>query len=720
MVRRRGLLPVHLVLLALCVAAPAFGQVDLVDPDAPAVKKEKPEPDESDTPEEPVNRVEKVDPGSKGLAPVKVDAGTKAPVGVAPVGGPKKGEGKKLIPDLPAPVARPAAAPLLVTRGTDADLEAAWEKWRTANASNNSKAEAAARAELLKAKAELGAADLEAFSQGMLRAAMAHEAASDSAGAIDLGLAAVELAPDVPSSWLGLSRVYFAVDPSGLPRTLDALKTAAVKLLGDPRYLRPVIADFANALLTALTALAVAVVLVLFLRRARYFFFDFHFLFPRVLARWQSTAVAVLILLLPIVFRMGVAPVLLALFAAVALYLTNAERLVATGLIAVLGVIPTLGTWVTRYTAFAGTRAETVYLIEQGANAVEPLAAQLAQAASQDKASFAELFALGRFELRRGKLDLAVPRLKAALQKKPGEPRASVNLGVAMLLTGDLENPKSLFEEAAKADPTLAEPLFDLARLYQRRGATLGVDTMAAELDRAHTVLNEARQRDPSIPDLKEAGPTDTLLANPFLRTLPLATEDLLALAEVPEVEDRIRGQLTSSLVGDVPEPVAPVFPAFAALLLFGLGFLARSVEAARPCTKCGAPVSRRSDPELSKGSQLCTQCVNVFARKGVVPPALKVRKQLEVSRYESRLERISYALGLACSGMGHIFSGLIVRGTIYGFLFLLVIVLFLQRHGVMRAPYIDPPMALRLVTLGIIFALVYLLPLRGLYKRQG
>lgn len=698
----------RLLPLALCLSAPALAQVDLVDPDLPTEKKEVQEKD-------PLEQVDDDLPVRKDpvFAPVtaKPDAGTRAGVG-------KKVDPKK-VPE-PPPEVKVAAIPLVVTRANDADLDAAWDKWKTANASPDVKAETAARKELLKLKKEIGASNLESFAQGMLRAALIHEAAGDSAGAIDLGLAAVELAPDVPTSWLGLARVYTAVEPSGLGRIIDALKMALEKTVTDPRYFRPALADFAAALLTALAALAVAVVLVLFARRARYFFYDFHFLFPSALARWQSAAVAVLILLLPIVFRMGVAPALLAGFAAVVLYLTTAERIVAAVLVTLLGVMPLLGALVVRSTAFAGTPAETAYLLEHGGGGAEQLAQKVAKKAAEDKASFAELFALGRFELRRGKLDLAIPRFKAALLKKPNEPRAELNLGVAMLLNGDLENPKSLFENTAKAEPTLAEPLYDLARLYQRRGATLGKDVMAAEIDRANAAMVEARIRNPAIADAKDPPPGEKLVANTFLQTLPLSRDELLTLASLPEAEERVHSQLSMSLLGDLPEQAAPFFPALGALALLALGFLSSALEASRPCVKCGAPVSRRGDRELSKGSSMCTQCVNVFARKGVVPPSLKVRKQLEVSRYETRMDRISYALGLACSGMGHVFSGLVVRGTVYGFLFLLVIVLFIQRNGVLRAPYEAAPLVLRLVPLGLVFVLVYLLSLRGLYRRQG
>lgn len=699
----------RLVPIALCCSLPALAQVDLVDPDVPTQKKEV----------EDKQGVELVDDD----LPVRkdpvfnvrpVDAGTKAPLAT----GKKAVDAKKP----PEPVAEPRVIsnPLVVTRLTDADLDAAWERWRIANASTDLKAEAVARKALLKLKQEIGASNLESFAQGMLRAALVHEAAGDSSGAIELALTAVELAPDVPSSWLGLARVYTAVEPSGVGRIVDALKTAVEKSVRDPRYLRPALADFAAALLTAFTALAIAVILVLFARRARYFFFDFHFLFPKALARWQSAAIAVLILLLPVVFRMGVAPALLAAFAAVVLYLTTAERVVAAVLVTLLGLMPLLGAQVVRHTAFAGTPAETAYLLEQGGGGAEQIAQSVAKKAAEDKASFAELFALGHFELRRGKLDLAIPRLKAALLKKPNEPRAELNLGVAMLLNGDLENPKGLFENTAKAEPALAEPLVDLARLYQRRGVTFSKDAAAAEVDRANAAMIEARTRDPKVVFAKDPPPGEKIIANAYLATLPLSRQELLTLASLPEAEDRVQSQLSMSLLGDLPEQAAPFFPALAAIILLTLGFLSSSLDAARPCTRCGAPVSRRADRELSKGSPMCTQCVNVFARKGVVPPSLKVRKQLEVSRYETRMERLSYALGLACSGMGHVFSGLVVRGSIYGYIFLLVIVLFLQRNGLVRSPYEAAPLALRLVPLGLIFVTVYLFSLRGLYRRQG
>ena len=111
---------------------------------------------------------------------------------------------------------------------------------------------------------------------------------------------------------------------------------------------------------------------------------------------------------------------------------------------------------------------------------------------------------------------------------------------------------------------------------------------------------------------------------------------------------------------------------------------------------------------------------MNVFAKKNVVATSQKVRKQLEVARYQSRMERIGTVLGLLFSGMGHVFAGWPVRGTLYGFFFLVALLGFILRHGLLRAPYEPLPMVVRVAPLVVVFAVVYLLSLRELRKRQG
>jgi tetratricopeptide (TPR) repeat protein len=725
----RGLLLVAL----MAMSGKAFAQVDLVDPDVKPAKKRappkpKPKPDEvegeGDLTRQPLDLKPGEQPDIAEPAPDEEEPEKPA----APEKPVKKAPEKK--PEAPVEKPRPQVAPIAVPRHSDADFDAAWEKWRAANANqvNDPKAEAQARAELVSLKTEAGAANLETWSVAMLRAAEAHEERGSSAAAVDLALTAVELAPDLPAPQFGLARAYFEADPSEVPRYFLTVKAGVTRLLADPRSLRPVIADLIAAVLLALAITGVLVVIVLLARRLKYFLFDVHFFFPRAVPRWQSSAMGLLFLTLPIVFRWGLVPSLLFAFLAMTLYLTLAERVVATVLIACIGMLPVLAPFVVRATAFADTPAELAWQLEAGGSGAEAIAQRVAKRAAEDKAQFGELFALGTFELHRGKLDLAVPRLKAALLKQPGEPRAQVNLAVAMLLSGDLENPFELLETAGACSrelgcnrsvaPTeLAAPWYDLARLYQRRVATFGVEKAATEIDKGNAAMAEAKTRDASLAERKDA---DKPTAGTYLMTLPMAKADLLALTVSPEAEARVRSQLTQVLLGDRNEPWAPLYPLSACLLLIALGGLSFRVGAARACGKCGNAMSQRDDPTLSPGSNLCTQCVNVFSKKGVVPAALKVRKQVEVARFTSRMDRISFGLGIVCSGLGHVFKGLPVRGALYAFLFLFAAVAFWLRDGVMRTPFEGVPLWLKVLPIALLFLGVYGLSLRALFKKQG
>jgi tetratricopeptide (TPR) repeat protein len=720
------------LLSAFCVfAVPAAGLAQLggVDPDANTKgPRPKPKPksdplrsdladenalDDDDPVDEPVkkNNLNAIDPDAKPRPKPSQPEATPAPV-VAP-----KKKGAKTPEPPPEPV-KPKYPPLIVNRAGDAELEAAWDRWRSADASKDPKAEAQARAALKALKGEVGAAALEPYAMGFVRASRVHEKAEDATGAIELALSAVELAPELPSAHFGLAQAYFDADPAEVGRWMKQFGVAAEKALRDPRYLRPMLADFGSGALYALVATAIAVTAVLFIRRARYYLYDIHWFFPRVVARWQSVAVGMLLVLSPLLLRSGVVPVLLVLFVATALYMTVPERAVTAVAIGMLGAVPVLAGQLVDTTTFSGSAAERVWTVETGGPGAEAQARELTRLAVENQASFAELAALGTFELRRGKLDLAITHLKAALDKKNDQPQATNNLAVAMLLSGDLENPRTLLPAAAKADPGFAAPLYNQWRLMQRRHM-VGGDAAAGEVDQGNSALAEAKQRDPSLAQRFDP-PQDKLNGNQVMLVAPLPRDLVLELAKIPNASARVQSQMTQSILGEVPEVIAPFYPGVLALLFFLFGFLALNVEAARACNKCGRPVSQREDRELSKASQMCTQCINVFARKGVVPPSLKVRKQVEVARYQQTLSRASYVFGLLCSGMGHVFSGWPVRGAIYGFAFLFTVVMFFQRDGVLRVLYEGPPMIMKLLPLGVVFALVYLLSLRGLFRRQG
>jgi tetratricopeptide (TPR) repeat protein len=691
--------------LAWLIPAVAVAQVDLVDPDAAQPAKLNRPPPAEDTTDDASS-----DDGTLPAPPTK-----KAPL---------KGQvedaakGAKPAPKPPEPPPKKEPPALVVRAIGNGDLTAAWKKWAAANESKNQAAELAARNELVELKNLIGSTNAELWAIGMLRAAQKWEAAGDSGAAVEIAVTASELAPDLPATWFLLTQLYFTSDPSGIGRYVGALRKGVSAQLADQRYLRPMLADLAAVFLIALMATCLAVVLVLVLRRGYYFLYDFHFFLPRAAARWQSAALAIMVLSLPVVFRLGLVPTLLTLFAAVTLYLSMIERVVAAVLISVLGLVPLAGELVVEKTAFADTPAESLYLVERGGPGVEPLIQKLEKLAAEDKVGFAERFVLGHFHLRRGHLDQCLTHLKSALALRPADVPTRVALAKALFLQGDLENSRAILEKVSSEGPS-SVVLYDLSRIYARRAQVYG-DAKAGEVGKSSQFLMEARQLDPSLPAISADEPQPKeIIGNSYLKTLPLVEGDLLSLSKSDDAGKRVRGQLAHLLVGDIgSQTLGLIYPVLLAALLVGFGTLRNTLAAAKVCARCGRPVSRRGDPEVSPGSSMCTQCVNVFAKKNVVAPSVKVRKQLEVARYESRIERLSTIFGVLWSGMGDVFAGKPIRGTAFGFLFVLAIVGVVLRAGVVRPPFEGLPLVVRLVPLALLFLTVYPVSLLRLRKK--
>ena len=537
-------------------------------------------------------------------------------------------------------------------------------------------------------------------------------------GSVDLATTAAALSPGVPYVYLGLARAELADEPFAWGRVGAALRAAATAFWNDPRYARSALGDFGSALLFAWVATAVAAMAVLFLRHASVLFHDVHHLFPRAVARWQTSALAVLVLLLPLVFHWGLAAELLLLLAALTLYLSPTERVVALVLLGGLGAVPFAAGKLASATAFAGTPAEDVYFLERGGLEAAGGAARVRSRATAQRASFGELYALGRYEARRGHLAEASVAFNGAATLRPADPRLLTQEGNIAFVEGKLADAAQLYTRATETDPSLAEAYWNAAKLHRRRARLMTDDGVGAELDRAQTSFASAVRLDERLAQRQDP-PDDKPLMNRLLLSPGLPRSELAAVGgrarpcrarPVPSrcgAPRRPRRRLR-----DAPAPgggggagglrVSPTWPRGESRL--------RQVRAAGVCKRC--------DPQLSVGSLFCPQCVNVFARRGVVPPLLRINKEMEVRRHRTRSSRIAYALGAVCGGLGHVFSGAALRGVGYAFLFLFAAACFLTREGVLRAPYGPAPELLRLVPLVLLVAAVSFFSLRGLSRK--
>ncbi|HZI15348.1 MAG TPA: tetratricopeptide repeat protein [Myxococcus sp.] len=619
--------------------------------------------------------------------------------------------------EAPAAPPRPALSPVLAPRVSDADVLAVWDKWRRARATNDGPTADAAQAELVKLRGELGATNLEPISMGFLREAGVRRRAGDLTGAVRLAELAVELSPEMPAGRFALAEVYAVEAPGSVSRYLGQARAALVTLLSDARYRRPVLADLGALGLLAWVATAAALVGLLFVRRVRYALHDFHHLLPRAVARWQSALLGVLLLGLPLAMGLGGGLVLLVLLGVVALYLSRAERIVAAVMVAGLALVPLAAGQLARVTAFAGTPAEDVYLLERGGLSAEGAVARVLARQQARTASFTELVALAHYESRRGQLEDARTHFKAASALRSGDARLLTRFGNALVGLGDEEGAAQLYVQASQLDASLADPHYNLAQVYRRRAKTLPDSQVGRELDRAATAIAAAQSLDGELVR-REPPPDNRLLLNQLLLAPGMREPEWLSLADGTEAGRQVESQLERWLLAGAPRgPVAWGMTVLLAAVAVLWGGAAGRLKAARECERCGRPVCTRCDPELGVGSKQCGQCVNVFARKGLVPQPLRARKQDQVDRYQAWGNRLSYALGALLSGAGHVASGVPVRGALHVFFFFFALAAVLLHQGLVRVPYGGAPPYLKLVPAVLLFLGVYVLSLRGLRR---
>ncbi|HET9157955.1 MAG TPA: tetratricopeptide repeat protein, partial [Myxococcaceae bacterium] len=406
----------------------------------------------------------------------------------------------------PSPAPPPASAtptrdrtplpPLLVPTEGDDTLLQAFNAWKDAERSRDPKASRAARDRLLELRDTLAITDLESVSLALLRGARVRAQGKDGGGAVELAQSAVALSPDVADTHWGLFRAHLGNDPLDLRRLWADARNAVRAALADPRWSRGLLGDVGATVLVAWLATALAALLVLFLRTLPSLVHDVHHAFPKGVARWQAGALLILVLMLPWVFRLGLLFPSLVLFAAVTLYVEAKERWLLVVLLAGACLVPPLAGALVQVTTFSGTPAEDVLQLERGGLEASAAAAHVQTRIESSRATYPEVYALARWELRRGKLEAARAHAEKAVGLRPGDARAQTVLGNVAFAENRWPEAIAAYTRASEADPTLPDPLWNVSRVYRRRAKTLSDDALGPELDRAQNAAAAAQRLD--------------------------------------------------------------------------------------------------------------------------------------------------------------------------------------------------------------------------------
>ena len=586
-------------------------------------------------------------------------------------------------------------------------IDELWQARRKASREQDGPASRAAAVSLRDAMRELGIASLPWHAIAEVRDAERSLRARAVDDAVEHASTAVVLAPDLPEPHIALARARIAAEPA---RPLPALAAAWAGLVAaarDPHVARALLGDVTGAALAALFGAAAATIGVLFLSRLRIFLHDFrHLPVVRSGTPGQSTALALALLALPFVFRLGPFAVLLVASLAAWAYLSTWERIAITVSLLALVAIPALAGQASRVTAWQGTLADDVHEIEAGWPTPE-FVAEMKERSRREPFPAPALLAIGRWHKRQGDLVEARRWYDAALEADPRSAEAQVNLGNVLFLEGDLEGAKGAYLAAVERSSdfsTLAAAQYDLGKLYLR----------LASVGQSSEARRKAQQADAAY--LARYGSDDDFRANAWLvDALPSA--DRLAELAARDPGPRAVGE---AALRRVAGPLArwgwPLLPLGLVASLWVFALLVPRLAPAAPCDRCGRSACRRCDPGATSS---CGQCVNVFMRQNAVDPRDRNRKEVQVRRHAQIRRWIERALAVAGGGAGHVVGGRPLQGFVVVFALLFLGFLAWFWHGVVPPPQHSPyAVALRLGVAVPLFVLLYAFAVRDAFRR--
>jgi tetratricopeptide (TPR) repeat protein len=510
-------------------------------------------------------------------------------------------------------------------------------------------------------KDELAIENLFSIGAALVRESIDARAADAPAVAAQRCRLAVEFAPALPEAHTCLAAALLAENPAALSPAFAQLAAAAAAAVRDPRISRSMLANALGVLFAGLLLAGLAFVALLFARYARLYAHDVHHLVPGRPRRWQTTILAAVLLLLPLLLHLGPVALIFTALAACALYMSAAELAVSLSLLGAMAAAPVAAAAIGRVAAYGGAAVD-VWLVEHG-EGTGPEIARLQRQNEGQPGDPAISFALARKAKRDGDLASAERLYLRALEAQGDNPAAQAavrnDLGNVYVLQGETARAVAQYRQAAELQESLAAPHFNLGRALAMGGVE-GLEKAQAEQARA-VELDRA-----AVEAFTGGSLQANRRSNKFVMDVPLDDAQVAPLREAEaQVAAPVADEVRAVLAGGMPPGLAASLPLLVAALLLGLNFSSGSVRPSGRCDRCGREVCKRCDPEARPAEALCAQCVNVFIRRTGVDAAVRVRKEFAVQAYQRRRHLLSRLLALL-SGAGHVLLGYPVRGIVF------------------------------------------------------
>jgi tetratricopeptide (TPR) repeat protein len=558
---------------------------------------------------------------------------------------------------------------------------------------------------------DLGITSLNLHALALLREARDAIRASNPKRAIDLVGQAQKLAPHLPDGEVSAARAHFAEDTFALGAIFGSLYKAATLTFESPRhrdtYLANAIVVFG---LTCLCAVLTFLLLQL-LRYVRFLRHDFGDLLR--IGPIPSGVLLAVVLALPVIF--GIAPlgVVLLWGTVFFFYQKTSERVVSLVCLSIAALMPLLIHLAAPF--FVVQSQMGIDLAELGTG--YPPAEVLERAEGRVRRNpdeFELTFLLARLRKSRGEDEAAEKLYKQALVLKERHPALLNNYANFLVITGRASQAVSYYENALKHEPKLAVAQYNLAQCH-RHLASKGI---ASSLEKHAHARQLAEDLDPVA--VKGFQAIETNNRNRYIIDAPLSDAEVHARAQraVGSIEV-LSAQMWERFAEWLPLKAAPWVP-LGLIALLGIFWIARlRTRVAFACEHCEGTACTRCYPELSAG-RVCHQCHDIFLRGTAIDAKLRLEREAQIHRHQTRRRRIRVALSAILMGSGQILAGRAGRGFVLVCLFFFLLFEFLFWNGIVRYPLgVDAtPSLARGILLGLTFVPAYLIGLAGVLRK--
>jgi len=217
---------------------------------------------------------------------------------------------------------------------------------------------------------------------------------------------------------------------------------------------------------------------------------------------------------------------------------------------------------------------------------------------------------LGNIFMNMGRIEQAVEHYRQALRYRD-DPRIHYNLSQALRENLQLEEGEKEFRIAQEMAPGLAG---DLLQSQKEGGQRITIDIY------------------------RDAGKV-------FMDALSLTPEGY-----------NLRGRLWTGIVPQIPFSGSWFLFLGASVIIFSGHLVSGKIGVSRRCRRC----NNMHCPKCSKSSSdmLCAQCRQIFLVRSGVDPASRVKKMMQIMRFNKKRALISRVATVFLPGMGHIYLG--------------------------------------------------------------